>query len=67
MPTSKTAVLVDGSDVATNGWDPYEVWRTRVLQPRLEKATSIDASANAALEPPPCSGRAAPQVFVRAA
>jgi len=20
------------------GWDPYEVWRTRVLQPRLEEA-----------------------------
>lgn len=19
------------------GWDPYEVWRTRVLQPRLEE------------------------------
>ena len=21
--------------VAASGWDPYEVWRTRVLRPRL--------------------------------
>jgi len=24
------------------GWDPYEVWRTRVLQPRLEDARAND-------------------------
>ena len=24
------------------GWDPYEVWRTRVLLPRLEESASVE-------------------------
>jgi hypothetical protein len=27
----------EGSEKSPNGWDPYEVWRTRVLLPRLEE------------------------------
>jgi hypothetical protein len=31
---------------ATGGWDPYEVWRTRVLLPRLEpRLTSAERPA----------------------
>jgi hypothetical protein len=28
--------LDDEGSVRTVGWDPYEVWRTRVLLPRLQ-------------------------------
>lgn len=28
------------ADTPTAGWDPYEVWRTRVLLPRLEESQS---------------------------
>ena len=28
---------VDEARKSPNGWDPYEVWRTRVLLPRLEE------------------------------
>jgi len=69
MPTSKPqrAVLVDGSDIATAGWDPYEVWRTRVLLPRLtEHATRIDPRATAAVVPPTRSVYGMPEIFVRA-
>ncbi len=27
------------------GWDPFEVWRTRVLQPRLAEARAENAGA----------------------
>jgi hypothetical protein len=41
---ARTAALIavptpskpDVAKEASNGWDPYEVWRTRVLMPRLE-------------------------------
>jgi hypothetical protein len=40
------AVLVDSTQLravdrpeAAKGWDPYEVWRTRVLAPTLELST----------------------------
>jgi hypothetical protein len=39
------AVLVDSTSLraaerpeSVKGWDPYEVWRTRVLAPRLEQS-----------------------------
>lgn len=31
----KTVPAVERSDPGTAGWDPYEVWRTRVKAPRL--------------------------------
>ena len=31
----KTVPAVEHSDPGTAGWDPYEVWRTRVKGPRL--------------------------------
>jgi hypothetical protein len=38
------AVLIDSTPLraverpeAVEGWDPYEVWRTRVLAPRVEQ------------------------------
>jgi hypothetical protein len=30
---------------APAGWDPYEVWRTRVLQPRLDETRPVQAAA----------------------
>lgn len=35
------ADLSDAEATAT-GWDPYEVWRTRVLQPRLDEPRRDD-------------------------
>jgi hypothetical protein len=29
----------------STSWDPYEVWRTRVLQPRLDKLANRDVAA----------------------
>ncbi|HEX6995706.1 MAG TPA: hypothetical protein VF339_16360 [Gammaproteobacteria bacterium] len=31
------------ADKTAAGWDPYEVWRTRVLLPRLDEPRSDDA------------------------
>lgn len=31
----KSVPAVERSDPGTAGWDPYEVWRTRVKTPRL--------------------------------
>jgi hypothetical protein len=52
----KAAVLVDSTPLraverpeAVKGWDPYEVWRTRVLAPRLEPAA--DNRAETAVKP----------------
>ena len=43
MSTSKPEAAVDSmalgttkpSEITSVAWDPYEVWRTRVLRPRL--------------------------------
>ena len=50
------AVLVDSTPLraverpeAAKGWDPYEVWRTRVLEPKLE--LSADNRAESAAKP----------------
>ena len=33
------------AEASTPGWDPYEVWRTRVLQPRLtDKRPALPAA-----------------------
>ena len=34
---SVTPAMAESSEKSPNGWDPYEVWRTRVLLPRLEE------------------------------
>ena len=40
------------SEVATTGWNPYDVWRTRVLLPRLvEKAASTTTPRSTAQSP----------------
>lgn len=31
-------------EASAAGWDPYEVWRTRVLQPRLDETKPEQAS-----------------------
>jgi len=36
-----------------SGWDPFEVWRTRVLQPRLAEARGEKAPAPPAIVPLP--------------
>jgi hypothetical protein len=46
------------AQTAATGWDPFEVWRTRVLLPRLAEsrdstATSAAATSAAAPSPPP--------------
>jgi len=32
-------------EATATGWDPYEVWRTRVLQPRLDEQRSAETPA----------------------
>jgi hypothetical protein len=34
---SSTRPAREGAERPASGWDPYEVWRTRVLLPRLEE------------------------------
>jgi hypothetical protein len=60
MPgTKKNVVLHDlkpttaPSQAAESGWDPFEVWRTRVLQPRLAEARDDKAPASPAVVPLP--------------
>lgn len=53
MATSKaeSTVLVDfvAPRATTIGWDPYEVWRSQVLLPRLaEQAASVDVKVEIA-------------------
>jgi hypothetical protein len=41
VPTPVQTSLVDEPPrTPAAGWDPYEVWRTRVLLPRAEEATA---------------------------
>jgi hypothetical protein len=40
----------DAVPTPQSGWDPYEVWRTRVLQPRLEPRAA-EARADASPKP----------------
>lgn len=49
-PTNSVALSgADRSRVAYVGWDPYEVWRTRVLLPRLAaQAAGNDAPVKTA-------------------
>jgi len=37
-------------DVAASGWDPYEVWRTRVLLPRLAQHHGRDETSAGAVQ-----------------
>ncbi len=41
------------SQAPETGWDPFEVWRTRVLQPRLAEARDEKAPAPPAVVPLP--------------
>jgi hypothetical protein len=34
-----------------SGWDPYEVWRTRVLLPRLEEQTVVARGGTTTVKP----------------
>jgi hypothetical protein len=52
------AVLIDTTRVQTDhqlqavaGWDPYAVWRTRVLVPRLAEQAFATSSEPAAAKP----------------
>ena len=55
--TKKNVILHDlkpttaPSPAAESGWDPFEVWRTRVLQPRLAEARDEKAPASPAVIP----------------
>lgn len=42
LPSSEAAKKVPEA----GGWDPYEVWRTRVLLPRLNEKTAADELSN---------------------
>jgi len=39
------------SQDSLHGWDPYEVWRTRVLLPRLEEQRLADRPADNSILP----------------
>jgi hypothetical protein len=41
------------TQAAEAGWDPFEVWRTRVLQPRLAEARAEKAPTPPAVVPLP--------------
>jgi hypothetical protein len=43
---TRQAVLSERDGATPSGWDPYEVWRTRILLPRLvEQSRSTDTAA----------------------
>lgn len=47
---SSTRSLPEPNERPAEGWDPYEVWRTRVLMPRLAGQKSvIDETTESAL------------------
>ena len=48
--TKPTTLPIQASE---SGWDPFEVWRTRVLQPRLAEARDEKAQAPPAIVPLP--------------
>jgi hypothetical protein len=57
-PAPVAAPLVDAAPAAppepaksAAGWDPYEVWRTRVLLPRIEDATATPRAAESNVKP----------------
>jgi hypothetical protein len=47
-----TLSAADRPGVAAKGWDPYEVWRTRVLLPRLAGKTASNNIASRNSESP---------------
>jgi hypothetical protein len=58
MPGTKKNVVLHNpkptpapSQAAESGWDPFEVWRTRVLQPRLAEARDEKAPTAPAVIP----------------
>jgi hypothetical protein len=54
-PAPVPAPLVDTTPVelpkSAGGWDPYEVWRTRVLLPRIEDATAAPRAVESNVKP----------------
>ena len=45
------AVPTEPARNAAAGWDPYEVWRTRVLLPRVEDAAAAPRAVETNVKP----------------
>ncbi len=55
MRKDESSLGLAGEGSSQGGWDPYEVWRTRILLPRLERER--DADATESRDPASTSGR----------